>query len=675
MYRKLIKTILILIIAISVALPQQSVFADSTGILPDYVSEAYTSTRDMLIETAEELGWSEDCAWIVLGLARAGELTEDMGKAYANNIGKTLTANESNIIDAKLSSTNSKTVLTLTAAGYDVTDVAGYDLLKPLSNIGYVRSQGMNGPIWALLAFDCGAYDIPECENKNFQTTRENLIASILSTQRADYGWAYSGSSSDVDMTCMAIQALAPYYTGSSARAGEVSEETLEKVRTAVDNALQWLRDAQNEDGTFSSIGDVNSESSSQVMVALTTLGIDPAEDEDYLKDGKGAIDALMSFYVTGGGFKHIYSNYKANMLASMEGYYALAALERFEKGLTSLYDMTDTEIIYKVDESDIVGPDDPGDDEDEQGETPDSGKDDSSQSDKSDADKTSDDASRATSKGGGKISLDKEKTEKEKSALELLLDKAKQTADELPDDAAFYSDEQRDALTDIWNSYLALSLAEQRAAEADERWAAYLKCTALTGAENHRDASTGVDLTANGEDLIPWYIKLVADRYTASSEEQETINSALGEEGTLYQLYDLYFINTLDGSIWTPEGIVTVKLPLPGGFNGTPLAVHLSQSGSVEILDAAIVDGIDSRYVEFSAAEFSPYGVASIDSSLEELMMGEAEEPAVDEENDGGMMPWIALGGAGAVALLILAAARRRASQEYSEGAGNKES
>ena len=275
----------------------------------DAVDTAFYSTRDMLSALAEKAGWSEECNWIVMGLARAGELTEDMGKAYSSNVCKVLTENQSATMNSKQSSNNSRAVLALTAAGYDVTDVGGYNLLEPLANIGYVRSQGMNGPIWALIAFDCGAYDIPEYSKPLLQTTRQKLVDSILSSQRDDHGWAFSGSSSDVDMTCMAIQALAPYYSGEGAGVDEVSEETLQKVRTAVEEAIVWLSSAQNDDGSFSSGGYINSESSSQAIVMLTGMGIDPTDNDILLKAGKGPVDSLLSFYVKGGGFKHISSN------------------------------------------------------------------------------------------------------------------------------------------------------------------------------------------------------------------------------------------------------------------------------------------------------------------------------------------------------------------------------
>ncbi len=62
-----------------------------------------------------------------------------------------------------------------------------------------------------------------------------------------DGGWALDGNATDVDMTAMAIQALAPYYNKSN-----------KTVKDAVDTALAWLSTKQNSDGGFSSWGKAN---------------------------------------------------------------------------------------------------------------------------------------------------------------------------------------------------------------------------------------------------------------------------------------------------------------------------------------------------------------------------------------------------------------------------------
>lgn len=55
----------------------------------------------------------------------------------------------------------SRVVLALTAIGKEPSNVAGYNLLTPLGDYDKTIQQGINGPIWALLALDSGNYAMP----------------------------------------------------------------------------------------------------------------------------------------------------------------------------------------------------------------------------------------------------------------------------------------------------------------------------------------------------------------------------------------------------------------------------------------------------------------------------------------------------------------------------------
>ena len=92
--------------------------------------------------------------------------------------------------------------------------------------------------------------------------------------------------------------------------------------------------------------------------------------------------------------------------------------------------------------------------------------------------------------------------------------------------------------------------------------------------------------------------------------------------------------------------------------------AVHLPSGGAVELLDAAVVKGSDgTSFAEFYAAEFSPYGLAGIEGSLDELLIAGSDEEEIAEEDTSAVMPWIAACGAGALMLLVLAFIRRKAA------------
>ena len=125
-----------------------------------------------------------------------------------------------------------------------------------------------------------------------------------------------------------------------------------------MDKALETLSALQRGDGGFGSWGTVNSESCAQVIVALTALGIDPATDSRFVKNGSTVLGALAGFYVDGGGFKHT-ADGERNGMATEQGYYALAAYYRFLNGQTSLYNMSD--VTIQTGGHTPGNPDDPG--------------------------------------------------------------------------------------------------------------------------------------------------------------------------------------------------------------------------------------------------------------------------------------------------------------------------
>lgn len=294
--------------------------------------EAYEETGAYLQAQTAPTAGSIGGEWAVIGLSRAGLLSDETAQSYEQTVEDYVKQAGSVRLHHAKSTENSRTILGLTAAGYNAANVAGVDLTAGLTDMAYLRAQGTNGPIWALIALDCHGYDIPQCADGEEQTTREGLVAEILSYQCSDGGWALMGDESDVDMTAMALTALAPYQ-----------EET--DVKAAVEQALTWLSNAQQDDGGFMSWGTANSESCAQVIVALTALGIDPTVDSRFVKNGTSPLDGLCAFACEGGGFRHSDEQMESDGMATEQGFYALAAYDRFRQGQTRLFDMTDIEV------------------------------------------------------------------------------------------------------------------------------------------------------------------------------------------------------------------------------------------------------------------------------------------------------------------------------------------
>ncbi|MBQ9931777.1 MAG: S-layer homology domain-containing protein [Firmicutes bacterium] len=266
--------------------------------------------------------------WRILGLARSDmpvkeNYIEDWYKVLEEHV-----KDCKGILHARKYSDYSRTVLALTAAGYDPTNVAGYDLLAPLGDYEKTIWQGINGPIFALLALDCGNYAVPKAPEGALQATRQMYVDNLLSRQLSDGGFALSGTSADPDVTAMALQALAGYQDQA-------------KVKTAVNKALECISELQDEEGGFSSFSTPNCESVSQVIVALCELGI-TLDDPRFVKNEQTLLDALFTFYLKDGEFTHIGTS--ANGMATEQAFYAMTAAARMRDGSNSLYTMDDAE-------------------------------------------------------------------------------------------------------------------------------------------------------------------------------------------------------------------------------------------------------------------------------------------------------------------------------------------
>ena len=303
---------------------------------PAESAPAPASYGEILVETAAYLSASVPDPgvssiggeWAVIGLARNGSLPADWASTYYTNLVRTL-RDTGGVLHRVKYTEYSRVVLALSSLGFDPTDVAGYDALSPLGDFDQVCWQGANGPIWALIALDSRGYDAPTAPEGKRQTTRDALVDAILESEIAGGGWALSGSVPDVDMTAMALTSLAP-YRGARADAA-----------AAIERGLSVLSSLQGEGGGFGDAGSASSESCAQVVVALASLGIDPASDERFVKESGSVLDALCAFAVPGGGFKHV-ADGEVNGMATEQGFYALVAYERLLSGKTSLFDMSD---------------------------------------------------------------------------------------------------------------------------------------------------------------------------------------------------------------------------------------------------------------------------------------------------------------------------------------------
>lgn len=290
--------------------------------------------------------------WAVLGLARAGvELSDAYIQAYYGKVVAYVQKNmgaDGVLVDPESHNPtvtdNERIILALTAIGKDPANVGVKNLLAALQdrNIMQVTNTSdtdINGLVFGLLALNSGNY------------TQDSywLVQAILTQQNADGSWSASADTkpaSDVDMTAMALQALAPYYN-------EGGDAT---VNTAVDKALQWLS------AKYKGKGYTSAESCAQVVVALSALQLNANSDSSFVKTVDGAstsvLGDLLRYYLgEGQGFKHAASGKTADQKATEQALYAMAAYERYCRRTKALYDMTDAVCAHSFGDWQVVSP------------------------------------------------------------------------------------------------------------------------------------------------------------------------------------------------------------------------------------------------------------------------------------------------------------------------------
>ena len=149
---------------------------------PAQISDAYTATGQELAGSAKQsipsIG-SINGEWQILGLARSGqEVDASVYSQYKANVIQAVKECKG-VLHEKKYTEYSRVVLALTALGEDVTNVGGYNLLEPLSDFDQTVWQGVNGAMFALIAFDSHKYEIPTAAAGKTQTTRQKLIQYI----------------------------------------------------------------------------------------------------------------------------------------------------------------------------------------------------------------------------------------------------------------------------------------------------------------------------------------------------------------------------------------------------------------------------------------------------------------------------------------------------------------
>lgn len=189
--------------------------------------------------------------------------------------------------------------------------------------------QGSNALIYALQVIKESGVKVP----KDAGYTEDSILERLMGYVCEDGGFSLAGDASDVDITSMAVRSLS-YYMDEEKPYVVRGEE--KKIRDVIDEAVDYLADNQSQGGYYSFGGMYSSDTTSQVVMALCSVNIDPSEDERFEKAGSDPVDALMTFRNEDGGFASAMdssgSPEESDMLATCQAGNALIALLELEK-------------------------------------------------------------------------------------------------------------------------------------------------------------------------------------------------------------------------------------------------------------------------------------------------------------------------------------------------------
>ena len=238
--------------------------------------------------------------WYVLALARREGL--DL-RAYRASLLEHMKA-----APDPSAATRLKLALTLLATGSD-------DPVISQTLAECAGKQGIMSHIWALHLLNNGV-TAPD-------VTTDGTLATLLSLQLPDGGWALYGTVSDPDVTAMVLQALAPHQADAA-------------VRSAIEPALARLSALQRPAGDYVSFGTPNPETTAQVLIALAALEINGLTDERFTKEGT-LLGGMLQYRLPDSTYAHRLGD-KTNANATAQVFLALEAQQFLLNDTLGLY-------------------------------------------------------------------------------------------------------------------------------------------------------------------------------------------------------------------------------------------------------------------------------------------------------------------------------------------------
>ncbi|MBR2547288.1 MAG: hypothetical protein IKF07_03750 [Eubacterium sp.] len=250
--------------------------------------------------------------WIPFALRMSGTdaADDEYYEAYYDSV-RVAAKTNGGVLSEDRPTANERVSMNLRALGKDPTNVEGEDLMKVVDDYDLICRQGLNAEIYALISANYVGYTLEH---------EDDYLNDLIESQNPDGAFGMDSKHPDSDMTAMALQALSAY--DSRIEGNKKSDPRAEK---AIDKALEWLKEMQQDDGSFG-----NSESTAQVIIAMNCLRMDP-EGEEFTKGENSLYDGLMAFH-TDKGFSHEAGD-EVDIMATEQSLMALDAIKMAKNG------------------------------------------------------------------------------------------------------------------------------------------------------------------------------------------------------------------------------------------------------------------------------------------------------------------------------------------------------
>ncbi len=271
---------------------------------PEYGEKIYDERIEAAVNKSIKFLKNNPGAWSALAILSAGADISGSVKELAED--EYNSAKASDNITSKISA-----LLNCAASG------SGADyksLAEEILNSEKIYETGVNGPIFALILLcETGVEDV--------RWSKDALADLIVEYQHENGGFSLAKDiEPDADITAMAVTAL--------------STAGLEEKAASM--GIEYLASIQNDDGSMSSMGISNCESTAQTLIALISSGRD-VYDESFIKNGNSLVDALLQFECAD-GFTHIKSS-EADIMATEQALMALSAVKSGKAPYSGIFD------------------------------------------------------------------------------------------------------------------------------------------------------------------------------------------------------------------------------------------------------------------------------------------------------------------------------------------------